>query len=109
MADLNILERLFGVLSGKDVVGDTLQQNETLRAEPTRRIQFDPTQGTSTGEAFDARNVPVDMGGPQGMLETARRIKGFASDDPGGFAAGLEAFQGGLTRDQRMMREYLER
>jgi hypothetical protein len=43
------------------------------------------------------------------MLETARRIKGFASDDPGGFAAGLEAFQGGLTRDQRMMREYLER
>lgn len=107
MADLNILERLFGILSGKNVVGETLQQNETLRAEPTRRIQFDPIQGQGTGEPFDPSTIPVDTSG--GQLEELRKLKGFASDDPGQIGAKLEAYRRGLSRDEQRMREYLER
>jgi hypothetical protein len=140
VADLNILEMLFGGLSGTTPGSRTLEQRETLRAEPTRRIPFTPIQGTGSGipvnrntdpnlltikeleavgqqprGALDPRNVPVDLGGPRGELETMGRIKGFASDDPGGFAGKLEARSRGLSRrefrslEEPQLREFLFR
>jgi len=107
MADLNILERLFGIISGNDIEQRTLDQRELLRREPVRRIGFDPTQGPNTGEAFDPSSIPVDISG--GQLEELRKQQGLASDDPGQIAAKLNAYQRGLNRDQRRLREYLQR
>jgi hypothetical protein len=107
VADLNILERLFGILStGTYKAADPLENEERFPLE-RRRLQFDPIQGEATGEPEPPQErFEYDPG----MLDLLARESGFASDDRFQLESKLEFWRSPKSIDDRQrLKEYLER